>query len=564
MRKPRPLKFTTEQWIEKARARHGDRYDYGQVIYTGVHKKVRIVCREHGPFEQDPSNHVVSGSGCPTCSGTARLDTAEFIRRSKEVHGDRYDYSRAVFTTVDNKLTIGCSEHGYFEQRPYDHMKGRGCVECGKLKCVDARRHTLNDFLARARAKFGDAYDYSGFVYTTSLEKSTVICPEHGPFSHSPHEHIESTGCPRCAAGARVGFDDFVRRATEIHGSTYTYTAASFSTMHGRATAVCPSHGQFTITPKDHISKQAGCPQCAREATSSRGEKELAEWIASTGSEIVRNDRSTLGGFEIDIYLPNEKIGIEYHGAYWHRDVVMQHHRIHETKINRAESLGIRLITVWDFDWKAKPEIIKAHILHQMGHNNGAKVDARKCNVVTVDVKSASAFYNKHHIQGAAWRALAHYGLESNGALVACMSLSQGSSRRGRSGSSEWELLRFATAGVVRGGASRLFAHFIREHTPESVWSFSDRQHFSGGLYRQLGFVNDGHVAADYRVHHQASGRVWHKSAWQRKHIPTRLAEIGVDATFDPATDPRTEREMQDLAKCLRIMDAGKIRWKWA
>jgi len=130
-------------------------------------------------------------------------------------------------------------------------------------------------------------------------------------------------------------------------------------------------------------------------------------------------------------------------------------------------------------------------------------------------------------------------------------------------GNTEWELARFATDRIVRGGAGKLFSLFIKEYAPQTVWSFSDRQHFSGGVYPALGFKEDGRLAADYRVLHEGSGRIWHKSAWQRKHIPARLAELGIDEPFDPATDVRTEREMQKIARVLRVMDAGKIRWKW-
>ncbi|MNN19987.1 hypothetical protein D3C81_1332460 [compost metagenome] len=123
--------------------------------------------------------------------------------------------------------------------------------------------------------------------------------------------------------------------------------------------------------------------------------------------------------------------------------------------------------------------------------------------------------------------------------------------------------MRFATAGIVRGGASKLFAAFVTEHQPEAVWSFSDRQHFGGGLYPTLGFQLDGEVQADYRVAHVNKGLVWHKSAWKRRNIPARLAELGIAEPYDPDTDPRTERDMQELARTVRIMDAGKIRWKW-
>jgi hypothetical protein len=128
----------------------------------------------------------------------------------------------------------------------------------------------------------------------------------------------------------------------------------------------------------------------------------------------------------------------------------------------------------------------------------------------------------------------------------------------------EWELARYATAAVVRGGASRLFAAFLKAVGATTVWSFSDKQHFDGGLYETLGFTLDGEIQADYRVVHPRTLTTWHKSLWQRKSIPARLREIGSSETFEPETDPRTERQMQDAVKVLRVWDAGKTRWRWS
>jgi hypothetical protein len=556
-------RLTTAEFIENARQVHGDRYDYTRVEYRNNSTKVEVICREHGPFMVQPNNHLQRRSGCPSCSGCKRTTREDFIARARAAHGDKYDYSKIEYVGVDTKVAIICPEHGEFEQVAFDHMKGRGCVKCGIEKSSAASRRTLDEFIRRARARHGDRFDYSRAKYINSTTLLEIVCPEHGPFWQTPTGHIESTGCPACATTARVTTEEFIRRARAVHGDRYDYSRTVIVATYRKALVACPEHGDFLTMPKDHIAKGSGCPRCAREATSSAAEQEIADWLHGLGLDVVRNDRTTLDGFEIDIFIPSKQIGIEFNGAYWHHDERLQHPRIHETKALRAASLGIGLMTVWDFDWTTRPDFVKRAILHRLGLNNGRRISARACAIQKVGHRDAAAFYDRTHIQGRAWRAIEHYALMHCGDMVACMSFSQASSRRGKTGSDEWELLRFSTDGIVRGGASRLFAAFTREHAPEAVWSFSDRQSFDGRLYGVLGFERDGNVSADYRVHHQRTGKTWHKSAWQRRHIPARLAELGIADAYDPGTDPRTEREMQAAVGAIRIMDAGKIRWKW-
>ena len=556
-------RLTTAEFIENARQVHGDRYDYSQARYINNSTKLTVICPGHGPFEVKPNNHVINRSGCPACNKPARTTLESFIARARQAHGDRYDYSQAEYRDVSTKVTIICPEHGTFEQFPYDHTQGRGCPACGIEKSAAGNRRSLAEFIQRAREFHGDHFDYSRSVYTNSTTPIEIICPDHGPFWQVPQDHITRYGCAACAGLAAIDFCEFSRRAQVVHQGKYQYIPESYTGWRSKVTALCSIHGEFPTTPKYHIDSASGCPACAREATSSQGETQLADWIAGAGFEIRRNDRETLGGFELDIYVPAKRVGIEYHGAYWHSDQTLSHPRAHEMKAAAADKAGIRLITVWDFDWSQRRDFMEAAILHQLGASSAPRLNARSCRVERVSNRQANAFYERTHIQGKCWRQLANYALLDGERIVACMSFTQGASRRGKTGSAEWELIRYASDGIVRGGASRLFSRFVDEHAPRIVWSFSDRQHFGGGLYERLGFERDTLIPADYRVYHQGTGRLWHKSAWQRRSIPARLAELGIAESFDPATDPRTERDMQVLARCLRIMDAGKIRWRW-
>ena len=122
-------KLTTEIFIKNAKNVHGDKYDYSKVEYVNAHTKVCIICLEHGEFWQTPSNHL-SGKGCILCANVKKITTEEFIKRAKEVHGNKYDYSKVEYINNKIKVCIICPIHGEFWQMPINHLLGRGCKVC--------------------------------------------------------------------------------------------------------------------------------------------------------------------------------------------------------------------------------------------------------------------------------------------------------------------------------------------------------------------------------------------------------------------------------------------------
>lgn len=119
----------TQEFIEKARLVHGDRYDYSKVEYKTAKTKIIIICKEHGEFEQTPDAHL-QGKGCPKCVKNYKLTQEEFIRRAKKIHNNLYDYSQVKYNNIQEKVTIICPKHGEFEQRPVVHLLGCGCPKC--------------------------------------------------------------------------------------------------------------------------------------------------------------------------------------------------------------------------------------------------------------------------------------------------------------------------------------------------------------------------------------------------------------------------------------------------
>ena len=194
-------RLTQDEFICRAREVHGDKYNYSKVEYINSTTKVCIICPVHGEFWQTPNSHL-SGKGCVKCVWDAQKnDTEDFITRSRKIHGEKYDYSLVNYERVDKKVKIICPIHGVFEQKPNGHLGGQGCPKCRD----DAKRRTTEQFVEEARKVHGEKYDYSLVDYHQSFEKVKIICPTHGVFEQAPHHHLEGRGCSLCSSSQGEG-----------------------------------------------------------------------------------------------------------------------------------------------------------------------------------------------------------------------------------------------------------------------------------------------------------------------------------------------------------------------
>ena len=131
-------------FILKSKNIHGNKYDYSLVNYVNNKTKVKIICPIHGEFEQIPNGHL-SGYGCSKCTNKFKLNTTIFIEKSKNIHGDKYDYSLVNYINQRIKIKIICPIHGEFEQQPNKHLKGCGCKKCSESKGERMIRQYLED-----------------------------------------------------------------------------------------------------------------------------------------------------------------------------------------------------------------------------------------------------------------------------------------------------------------------------------------------------------------------------------------------------------------------------------
>jgi hypothetical protein len=188
-------KITTDEFIKKAIQIHGNVYDYSKTNYISGHDKILIICKKHGEFNQLACDHLRNRK-CKLCANeNKRLTTADFLKKSKIVHGNLYDYTKSIYSNKRKKIIITCKIHGDFIQCPNYHMNGGGCQKCAN----DNLKSNTEDFIFKAKKIHGNLYDYTKIKYKHSESKVIIICKIHGKFVQTPHTHINvKRGCPKC------------------------------------------------------------------------------------------------------------------------------------------------------------------------------------------------------------------------------------------------------------------------------------------------------------------------------------------------------------------------------
>lgn len=542
-----------EQFIEKAKKRHGDKYDYLKVNYTNSTTKVCIICPEHGEFWQTPSAHI-RGNGCPKCSNynrgrRKRWDTAKFIEESKKIHGDKYDYSKVNYVNSSTLVNIICPQHGEFSQTPLNHLKGQGCPKCA------GRNYSTEEIIEEFKKIHGNKYDYSRVEYKKMHEKVCIICPEHGEFWQTPSKHLNGQGCPKCRYELRKGNnltrEEFLKRAIKIHGDKYDYSKVSFENTHDKITIKCKKHGEFTQYVYDHLNGH-GCPHCAMLV--SKAEEEIYKFICNIvgWKNVISRDRSVLDGKELDIYIPSMKIAIEYNSLLWHSEDKGKGRNYHLNKTEECNKKGIKLIQIFEDEYLQKKDLVFSKLSHLLGkEENLPSIMARKCEIMKIHNDIAKEFLERFHIQGYSNSTLS-YGAYFKDILVGVMTFT----KTGEEG--KWVLSRFATNNTYKysGLGSKMFKFFIKENNPISVKSFADRRWTvdTNNLYQKMGFTLTEVLKPDYKYISKVNPqRRIHKFNLRKKEI-YRKYNLPMSMT---------ESQMVEILGLSKIWDCGLYKYEW-
>jgi hypothetical protein len=360
-------KYNSELFIQESTKIHNNKYDYSNIIWKNTGIKVKIICNEHGEFEQRPSNHLM-GKVCSYCSGVGRITKTIFLERAHKIHGDKYDYIISNNEVRNTKnIEIKCKVHGIFTQTLNNHLKGTGCPNC----CKNAKI-TNEKFLERSKKIHGDKYDYSNVEYIHITKPVKIICKVHGEFEQTPREHFSGCGCYKCA-NRIITTQDFIEKANIRHNNLYDYSKVEYKSSREKIIISCKTHGDFIQTPNDHLNG-CGCQKCGMGNYS----KICIEWLET----IMKNEnifiqhgnnrgeitiKSNKKLFKFDGYCKETNTVYEFMGDFFHGNPKLYNQNdinplnkktfgeLYNETLKRLELIkneGYNIITIWESDYK--------------------------------------------------------------------------------------------------------------------------------------------------------------------------------------------------------------------
>jgi len=306
----------------------------------------------------------------------------------------------------------------------------------------------------------------------------------------------------------------------------------------------------------DHIA--CGRMPIYKDPSSSIGtsipEREIVKFIKDhTSTEIICNNRKIVKGFEIDIYLPELKLAIEFNGIKWHSELSGKKRNYHLHKTNECLKQNIHLIHIFEDEWKYKQDIIKSKLLNVI-NSTPTKIYARKCIILPVNNINKNIFLNQTHIQGEDKSSI-KFGLYNNNELVSIITF--GNLRKitgNNSQSGVYELIRFSSklnTNVV-GAFSKLLKHFIKIHTPTKIISYADRRYSLGKLYLNNGFTFIKNTPPNY----------WYMKNYNKREHRYSYRKSELSKKLDKYNPKISEWENMKNNKFDRIWDCGSKKYE--
>jgi len=287
--------------------------------------------------------------------------------------------------------------------------------------------------------------------------------------------------------------------------------------------------------------------------TFSKGEKDFADLLEKVfGFGIIQNDRTILAPKEIDIYIPESKLGIEYHGSYWHSVDDEDVNNSHISKFLLSKEKGIRLLQLFDREIDNKKEIVLSMIANHIKSDMIKQIHARKCVVKEINSSQYKDFCNKNHMQGYTPASI-KIGLFFKEELVSVMSF--GKSRFSKK--HQYEMIRFCNKLYhnVTGAMSKLFSNFVRNYDPETIVTYADARFFNGESYKNLGFEFSHHTLPNYWYVSSKTDELESRIKYQKHKLQDLLENF----------DPKCTEKKNMIDNGYRIAyDAGNLVYTWS
>jgi G:T-mismatch repair DNA endonuclease (very short patch repair protein) len=432
--------------------------------------------------------------------------------------------------------------------------KATGCPYCANKKVT---LHT-NDLLSLNPQLASEWHP----ILNTNIYPNNVFAHSHkkvwwlGECGHEWEASISSrnkgASCPYCANHKLLqGFNDFgtlhPELAKEWHPTLNNINPFEVIEKSGiRIWWQCNKKHEWETQLNDRVFYQTQCPTCSANSFSSKAEKEISQYITDLGLKVERNIKKF--NFELDIFIPEKQIAIEYNGLYWHSEEKGKTRYYHYNKWLKCKDQGIQLIQIWEDNWTYNANQIKNMLNHKLGFSSQERVFARKTEIVKISKHEAEQFLNINHIQGYASGSY-YLGLQKKETLekelVAVLVLKKESIHN-------LNIVRYATNSNVIGGFTKMLNFVIKTYSPHEIITFSDNTVSDGALYKNNGFSVDKDILPDYM--YVIKGHRKHKFGYRLNTFKNSNEYI--------YKENLTEKELAKLNGLTKIWDAGKIKWR--
>lgn len=509
----------------------------GPELYAPVSgKKVWWKCTRGHEWQAKIANRV-NGRGCPECL----VWSSRLSETCPDIYALAKDKGSVTGTTKTSKKRVEweCKKGHIWIRAVRDQVRDNRCPECFKkenFEQIDKINVTHPEVYSLAK----DWALAATLPHNSSVEL-TWQCANNHTWTNTVLSQVSNNICPKCV-------NRYLRPgktiSEKLSSSRFEKLKSEWSDRNELAIEYYSYGSEYHAfwkcgeghEWKANISNRVKGNDCARCSCvhTSRAEQGLAAFV-STLADIEANTRKIITPKELDIYIPGQKIAIEFNGLYWHTESKVGKDR-HYDKWKACHDKGIQLITVWEDDWRLRRSVVENMLEAKIV---GRKpIGARKTRVDNISYHQASDFLNRWHIQGAS-RGSSYIGLFYAGELVAVTVLS--------TNKSTCYLNRYASSVAIAGGLMKT----LRHSGHKEFITFADREVSDGSLYVKSGWKHVADLAPDYKYLYQDT-RV-HKFAFRKQRF-----EVDPELSFDASM---SERQLAELNGIPRIYDSGKAKY---
>jgi len=476
--------------------------------YNG--KNVTVSCQLGHQFVGEL--RYFSGRGVPKCKHCVSSPKVKrnMAKEHKDAVTDRLSelgYSIVgEYINSEAPVTLRCQKGHEFVIRTASVSAKTSCPSCRQEAKISKMLGVLTE-------RGLSANDFA--LYKNARQKFSMTCESGHTFNSCWFAIQQGHGCHTCGGGMKV---DEGRMAEVCAGLGFTFLGLTVKQGSNRQRAFvearCQNEHEFSQR-WDLFLAGHHCQVCAFSQVN-RGEAGIAEFLESLGVPFQSRNRQVLGGKELDFYIPDKGIAIEYCGVYWHSTSVQidrvgktmaQAKMAHKAKHDQCSQLGIRLITIFEQEWLAKPGIVRSRLRVALSAPE-VVIQARKCLVELCSPSEARQFMEDNHLQGSTGSSI-RYKLVHAEKTIAVLTL--GSPTRKHTahvGTLELKRLAFKTGTKIIGGASRLFKAAVSNLGADAkVLSYCDLRYGTGEVYKALGFTMVS-VSAPSPHHYENLGRL--------------------------------------------------------